>query len=606
VIGLTDEIQLWVKGEPLPQEWNYSHARRVWVAHNKDTERMLLWHKLGLWPAEWVDSATVASAAGMPRSLEDVGASLGLPVLKQSSTVFKKLWAPRKDGTFYEYDEVPELFDLMYDYCRRDVDVMRKAMSALPAYELVMPRTEQALAVLTDKMNDRGVEVDLAGVDIASRVVEAHGAYLREEFAKLVPGVNPRYGPGVAKALDMANTKKETVRDELAELDPASVKGQSLVLLKTIKTASTAKLAAFSQRSCADSKVHGAMVFHGAGRTGRWSSMGVQLHNLVRGLGASTPDWPAVDTSPDAMDYYFAALHGGYLDLMYSDVTRATAAAMRGFLWAPDTGLLSGDFSQIEARALVTWAGQRDMVEAFKLKKDPYKLMAARIYGKPVETINKDERFMGKQSVLGAGYQVGKFGFMNMLRVQYNVLVSEEESERIVYAYRDANKKVVALWAAVERLAKHVVSTQAQTWKAATDVPLIAMRMHRKWLVMRLPTGRCLWYYEPEIVEGERGPKIVYWGRDIKKGGKWARVDTYGGKLVENGTQAMARDVMAEAMLRLEDAGFLVVLTVHDEAVAPAPASRIEEFKSILLVQPKWWPELPLDVEVQHTTRYQK
>jgi DNA polymerase len=270
------------------------------------------------------------------------------------------------------------------------------------------------------------------------------------------------------------------------------------------------------------------------------------------------------------------------------------------------SGLLSGDFSQIEARALVTWAGQRDMVEAFKLKKDPYKLMAARIYGKPVELITKDERFMGKQAVLGAGYQVGKFGFKNMLRVTYNVDVTEEEAERIVFAYRDANRKVVALWAAVERLAKHVVSTQAQTLKSASDVPLISMRMVKKWLVMRLPTGRCLWYYEPEIVQGERGPKIVYWGRDIKKGGKWSRVDTYGGKLVENGTQAMARDVMAEAMLRLEEAGFPVVLTVHDEIVCTEGAERMDEFEQIMRESPKWWPSLPLDVEVQHTMRYQK
>jgi DNA polymerase len=338
VIGTKDEIQLWKMGEPVPEDWWNVLGKCRWVAHNKDTERMLLGRKLNMWPVDWIDSATVASAAGMPRSLEDVGAALGLEVLKQSSKAFKKLWSPRPErtgGGFWEYDEAPELFEQMYDYCCRDVDVMRKAMVALPPYHWVMTPTEERLAVLTDKMNDRGVSVDLASVELASEVVAAHGAALREEFAQLVPGVNPRYGPGVAKALGLENTKKETVRDELANPDLSAEGHRALTLLKTIKTASTAKLQAFRTRSCADGKVHGAMVFHGAGRTGRWSSMGVQLHNLVRGLGAATPDWPAVDDSEGAMDRYFAALHADCLDLLYPDVTRATAAAMRGFLWNP-------------------------------------------------------------------------------------------------------------------------------------------------------------------------------------------------------------------------------------------------------------------------------
>jgi DNA polymerase len=282
---------------------------------------------------------------------------------------------------------------------------------------------------------------------------------------------------------------------------------------------------------------------------------------------------------------------------------------MKGFILDSKDGLLSGDFSQIEARTLVSWAGQQDMIDAFIQKKDPYKLMATRIYAKPMETITKDERFMGKQSVLGCGYGIGRFGLANMLWTIYDIIISDEEggeADRIVKAYRTSNKKVVALWYAVDRLAKQTILTQPQHLICATDVPRIAMRMVKKWLVIRLPSGRCLWYFDPELVPDERGMRILYEGRDIKKGGRWGTVDTYGGKLVENVTQAIARDVMADAMLRLDAAGFTVNLTIHDEIVAPGPKSRLDEFEAVMRQPPTWWPDLPIDVEVQHKRRFQK
>jgi DNA polymerase len=619
VIGLQDPVNLWLPEEPIPPEW--TNHRTFWVAHNKDTERFLLQYKLGMviLSMAWIDCATVTSAAGMPRNLHDVGASLNLEVQKQSKTPLLALSRPRKlskknGELWWTVGERPETYAQLYEYCKGDTDVMRKALAALPPYHWVMPAKEERLAVLTDKMNDHGVEVDLIGVERAREVVEAHGAKLRARFSELFPGVNPKHPPSVSAALGIDNARKETVRDELKRIEAGwtgyeADRHEALTVLKTIKTASTAKLKAFQRHACADGRVRGAMVFHGAGRTGRWSSMGVQLHNLVRGLGSGTPDWPAIDTSPDAMDTYFEMLHAGLLDLAYSDPTRATAAAMRGFLLDSRDGLLSGDFSQIEARALVTWARQTDMVEAFRQKKDPYKLMASRIYGIPIEQVNEDQRFMGKQSVLGAGYGVGRFGFANMLWTIYDVIISAEEggeADRIVQAYRTSNRRVVELWYAVERLAKQTVLEQPQKLICSTDVPLIAMRMVKKWLVIRLPSGRCLWYFEPELVtEGGRS-RIYYWGRNIKQGGRWDRVETYGGKLVENVTQAMARDVMADAMLQLDAAGFNVSLTVHDEIVAPGPASRLDEFEAVMRLPPTWWKDLPLDVKVQHKRRYQK
>jgi DNA polymerase len=608
VVGLTNEIQLWRPGEPLWFE--IAEYPGIWVAHNKDTERLLLKHKLGLEvpPELWIDCATATSAAGMPRNLHDVAESLHLSIQKLSRTAMLKLARPRKQtktnsAKWWTREDAADDYATMEDYCKRDVDLMRKALVRLPPYEAILPAKEQRLGVITDKMNDRGVEVDLAGVRRAADVVAEHGARLRAEFAEVMPGVNPKHPPSVAKALGLDNVRKETVRDELAGCTDPKAR-RALTLLKTIKTASTAKLNAFMRHACSDGRIRGAIVFHGAGRTGRWSSMGVQLQNLVRGLGVSTPDWPAVDSSPDAMDIFFEMLHGGILDMAYSDPTRATAAAMRGFLLDSERGLLMGDYSQIEARVLVSWAGQMDMVEAFRQKKDPYKLMAARIYNKSMETVTKDERFMGKQSVLGAGYGVGVHGFLAMLKVQYDVVIPESEAQRIIDAYRASNRKVVSLWWSMDSLAKKVVAEKPDRFIASDSVPRIGMRMYRDWLVMRLPSGRCLWYFEPELVEN--GRSIVYWGRNVMKGGKWDRVKTYGGKLVENGTQAIARDAMAEGMIRLDDAGFPLEMTVHDELVAPGSPDELDRFGALMKQAPAWWPDLPLDVEVQHKKRYQK
>lgn len=286
-------------------------------------------------------------------------------------------------------------------------------------------------------------------------------------------------------------------------------------------------------------------------------------------------------------------------------------------------GLLSGDYSQIEARVLSSWAGQQDQVEGWRLRLDGYKRMAVRIYGVPEHLINSNQRFMGKQGVLSCGFQVGKFGFQNNLKVNFDIDMSLEECDRIVKAYRSASPKVVALWANVEKLAKKVVLERPKHFVTIEGVDKIHMRMHDKWLLMRLPSGRCLWYFEPELLTtiqyeervvpgqfltedipiGSR-QQIVYWGRDVKRGGMWCRVDTYGGKLVENGVQAMARDVMAEGMLRLEAAGFEVFMQVHDDIVAPGRKDQVEEFQGLMEVRPKWWQDLPLNVDAHWMKRY--
>lgn len=343
VIGLTNEIQVWVQGDHPPATWQLGELGNsvTYVAQNKDTERHMLECKFGMRipPERWVDLATWASAAGMPRNLHDIAESLHLQVQKESKGAMLALAKPRKitrknKSKWWTREERPDLYAQLYDYCAADVNVMRVACSMLPPYDMVLPPQEQELACLNDRMNDRGVPIDYASVALALAVVETHAAELRAIFESIYPGTNPRHPPSVAAVLGTDNARKETIRDEL-KLAMAPERRQAMTALKTVKTASTAKLAAMLRHLCMDGRVHGAMVFHGAGRTGRWSSMGVQVHNLVRGLACATPDWPAVDESEGAMDKLFEALAMGLLDLIYLNPTRAIAAAMRGFIWWP-------------------------------------------------------------------------------------------------------------------------------------------------------------------------------------------------------------------------------------------------------------------------------
>lgn len=605
-VGL-GEIHLWRAGDGLPVEW-FLHAGR-WVAYNKDTERHLLREKflLDIKIERWVDVAVWSSAAGMPRNLHDAAAALHLQAQKLDRAAMLALAKPRKLSRknaekWWTREQRPELYEQMEAYCIRDVEVMREMTQRLPPYHWVLNAREERLSLLTDRMNDRGIPVDLAGVVKAQALVEAHDAELRARFTELVPGVNPRNNnaeSGVAKHLGLSNARKDTVRDALKWANGELA--EALTILKTIKTASTAKLKSIIARAARDRRVHGEMVFHGAGRTGRWSSMGIQVHNLVRGLGSGTVDWPALDTSDGAMGFAHWALSTGLLDRFYANVTRAVASMMKGFFCDLDEGLLIADLMQIEARTLAAWAGQTDMVEAFRSGRDFYKIMAALIYGILIEQVNSDQRFMGKQTVLGAGYQIGKHGFKAMLKEIYDIDIELEEADRIVRMYRKANRRIVALWYDVDAFIKRVLLEQPDHFIKSPKVPKVMARMVGRWLAIGLPSGRCLWYFEPEM----DGDRITYWGRNPKAGGAWMRVETYGGKLVENITQAIARDVIADALLRLEEQGFKPLFQVHDSTAVPGSEDRLPEFKSIISSPPKWWPELPVDVDAYHDRRYQ-
>jgi DNA polymerase len=319
----------------------------------------------------------------------------------------------------------------------------------------------------------------------------------------------------------------------------------------------------------------------------------VQLQNVPRGAGAVSV--PVVERLS----------HDGVLPrriwdgdgTVYEGANEIIKQTMRALLVGP---FLVGDYGQIEARLLSFIAGDKKLLGAFERGEDPYKLMAAGIYHKDVAEVSKPERFMGKQAVLGAGYGLGHRGFRNLLDLTYDVQIDEEEASRIIDGYRRSSPEVVQLW---KKLDKALRYASQLTGKRIRVLPGLSMRFpDPRTMTIRLPSGRDLWYRKVEYRPRE-GWRAYGRARVTKQMGQ---VPIHGGALTGHIVQSTARDIMASALERLEDAGFRTVLSVHDEAVVESGPERLEEFEQTMLALPNWAAGLPVKVDVFATARYRK
>jgi DNA polymerase len=621
--GVSEEVRaaLYDETRPLP----------LIVAHNAQMEREILAAKYGhrLPWERFIDTAALAARMALPRKLEAVAQALKLDQQKDMAghRIMLRLSRPKAgwnadeddDGGFWEEDEKPQDFEALRAYCRDDVSVMREVRRRL----LPLSSTEQRLYALTGRMNDRGVAVDLASVPPALALLEAATSVGEAEFKSITGGPGVKSYKKAAEALGLPNVKKVTVRNALRHghvlhLEQTGNDGsdgfrtrvvrypkigsfpprtlRALELFKRLARSSPAKLKAFRNRASADGRVRGALIYAGAERTTRWSSGGVQLHNLPRGLGEGT-------------DTAFAALAADCIDICYDDAVGTIAEALRGFLVGP---FLIGDYAQIEARALNWFAGQKDIIDLFAAKKDVYCHTASAIYKREITKKSEDPnlppgvnpRFIGKTTELGAGYGLGWKKFQKQLDEVYDVQLETDFAIRIIETYRATHQKVVAWWDTLQRGFNLVVHRNLPRHQVDTRIAMgNVLAGGLRYAYIELPNGRRLYYAEPEMT----ADGVRYWGRNIYKGGAWDRVSTYGGKTAENIVQAFSRDILAAAMIRLEDAGFPLVLQVHDEIVSEADGIHLlDDLKSIMLQTPSWAEGLPIDVEVFQSHRYRK
>lgn len=594
-------------------------------AHNAAFERSIWRHVMGRYgwqdiPLErWRCTAAKAAAMGLPRSLDLACQAAGVAGKAESGyKIMLKMSKPRKprkkereanpgwEKTLYWHEDLDEYRQLL-EYCKQDVDAEYALDEALPD----LTPMEQSLWFLDQKINDRGLHLDLESIEAMVKAIESLETDVSLEIHKLTHGMlnsARQQAAGLAwlrtRGCGLSDLQAQTVARALEsdKLDPQA--RRYLELRQLSSKASVSKLRAMALTACSDSRVRGTLLYWGATRTGRWAGRLIQPHNMPRGH-------LKIEEVEESLWYFRNFGHAFFKDPMDT-----ASSCLRGLITtAPGNDLLAADFSNIEGRCAAWLAGETWKLDAFRefdlgTGPDLYRKAYSQAFGVPLGRITDQQRFIGKVMELSLQYQ-GWVGAFATMAANYGVSMPEDEVAEICGKWRNAHPNIVLFWGLMESAAIQAVQTGRQL-----KVGGITFGVRGEYLHMRLPSGRFLSYNKPRAVERlDRFKRVKnsleYMGLNTMIN-KWMRLRTYGGKLFENAIQAIARDVMAEAMLRVEAAGYPIVLTVHDEILAEIPRSREresyeqEEFQRLMAQVPTWATGLPVAVAGWRGFRYRK
>lgn len=492
----------------------------------------------------------------------------------------------------------PARWELFKAYCRGDVtaemEILRR-LSNFPVPDMVQKQWETDLSI-----NARGVCVDMELVQGALEIGDNTRQQLMEEAVRLSGLDNPNSVSQLSNWLEqeldtqLSDLRKETVGRLLGGDLTSDTARRMLEIRQELGKTSTKKYNAIESAVCADGRVRGLLQFYGANRTGRWAGRLVQVQNLPRTYTDPIP--LARSLVKEKNTAALRALYGSVPDTL-SQLIRTS------FIAAPGHVLLDADFSSIEARVISWLAGESWRLDVFRSHGKIYEASASQMFGVPIELIKKGNpeyalRQRGKVAELALGYQGSTGALIKMGALDMGL--SEEELPEIVSRWRDANKRIRDLWYSMEAAAVSVIRDGA-------PVGLYNLVLAREidtanqldFLTIRLPSGRKLYYAQPALGLNQWGnPSVVYMGMD-QTTKKWKQIETYGGKLAENCVQAIARDCLADAIERLEAAGYAVVFHVHDEVVVDCPRERADlDRVAAIMSQPlPWAPDLPLGAD---------
>lgn len=570
----------------------------VFVAHNAYFEYMIWKHVWRRPPPPFKCTMSKTCAHGLPWQLEQAAKALKLPYEKDigGKVLINKYSVPMRDGTFRSMPAV----DLQgfVEYCRQDVQVERALDNILPD----LSAREQKVFELTLQMNSRGIAIDADLARATATIAEPLQAACNERVKQLTNGtifkptqtvrlknfLNSTYG------LSLSGVGADVIEEVLPSItDP---RARELMMLRLeYGRSSIAKFQRALGAVSLDGRIRDYLVYHGAS-TGRWTSKIVQLQNLPRG-GTIDPEVCIEAVKLQDPDLF---------TMLYPYPMSALSECIRGLIVAGQgKKLLIADYAAIEARVLMWLAGQEDAVSAFHQGRDIYVEMARVIYDNiHLTKADKTERQLGKQAILGAGYGMGHVKFQGTC-AGYGMDVDEALAQRAVGSYRGTYARVPKFWNALEVAAKQAI-------KYYRKFSARGITFHRggRFLYATLPSGRQLAYYNPGIerVETKYGDRdqIRYFTLDSQTR-SFKKVYTFGGKLAENCTQAVARDIMSEAMMKLEARGYPVVLSVHDEVVCETgPEGDLNKMIDIMCETPTWASDCPISAEGFESRRYRK
>ncbi|MER2142154.1 MAG: DNA polymerase [Eubacteriales bacterium] len=563
----------------IPGLWDPSVEK---IAHNAAFERIALSKfaprqyelDLGFLPPEhWTDTQALAALAGYPQKLEQLAHALGGEQKDSAGTLLINWFCkPDRKGQRRLPEDHPEKWAQFVEYCRQDVVTLRDVHKKLPTWPT---KLEHRVYLADQRINDRGIQVDTVMAQAAIDAQEDNKLGQFREMQDLTGLENPNSnvqllgwlkGQGVAAE----NLQAATVTQLLKEDSLPGKTARVLELRQELALVAAKKYQAALDRVNADGRLRGSFAYHGA-HTGRWAGRGVQLQNLPSASLAEK------DAPGEVVDRTIAA---AVLDLYlgFGADAKTLKALVRPMFTGPFTVV---DYSAIEARVVAWLAGEEWALQAFRDGRD--------IYVETAERMGGMSRKEGKVAVLALGYNGGT-GSLRAMGAEG----SDEKLQYLVTQWRNANPAIVQFWADMQR-----------AFRNGGQAGRITVEKHGRDRIVRLPSGRGIGYHDV------RERWVEKWGSQVKQLSfqdpkpPYLRVDTYGGRLTENVTQAVARDVLAGALVKLEEKGYDVVGHVHDEVLVQGTYP-VEEIAGVLNDLPAWAEGLPIDAAGYTCPRYRK
>ncbi len=593
-------------GEKLPAEFisALDDPGILKYAHNATFEMVCLSRYLGHWldPYQWRCSMIMASYNTLPLKLADVAVALNVTERKMEEgkdliRYFSVPCKPTKTNggrTRNLPGDAPDKWELYKKYNKQDVETERAVVRELEKYPV--PDSEWKLFALDQIINRRGVRIDKPLVKAALAVDKEFTDKAYQRAQEITGLSNPSSVIQLKAWLADQNMPMETLAKKFVQEKVKDAKGDVAELLRLrleLSKASVKKYEAMARTVCKDGRVHGVTQFYGASRTGRWAGRLVQLQNVPQN---HLPDLDAAKAIVKTGDV-------DLIEMLYGSVPNTLSELIRtAFIPKDGCRFLVADFSAIEARVLAWHAGEEWVLEEFRGKGKIYEATAARMYHVPADSIVKGNpnyiyRQKGKQATLACGYG-GSVGAMKNM----GATMPDEELLEIVTAWRAANPHIVAFWSAMDRTARKVVDQ-----KTTLQCGKVTLFWKEGCMFMKLPSGRMLCYRGISYTTNRFGnPSLCYYMPNNT--GKMDPVETYGATLVENCTQSIARDLLANAMLNLEAAGYPIVFHVHDEVILEVPIGQgsLDEVCNIMAMPPAWAPDLPLKAAGDELMAYRK
>ena len=608
-------VALWLPGDPVPPEFVEAGRNPSWdlVAHGAHFEIAIERHILGpqhgfpVIPLErQICTQAMSLSLGLPARLDLIAKTLELGHRKDSAGerlmhMMSKPRKPHKDeapGTYW-FDHEARL-QRLYSYCKQDTETEREIFNRLP----VLPVSERALWVLSCKINDRGFHIDRSLIEAARKIARAAAPEINDEIVSLTGGIGISQ---IAKLLEWLQQQgytaesldRKAVEKQLLEKDLPPHVRRVLELRLGGAQAAIKKLDALLVRAGDDDRVRNNYRFNGAS-TGRFSGEGAQVQNLKR---------PIVED----IDAAIAAIATGdyaHVKSLYEKPLAVVGDCSRSMITAAENNkFIGGDFSSIEARTLAWIAGEEQALNSYRQfdathdpADEPYRVIAAKIFNITPDAVTKEQRGAGKVCTLAFGFQGGVKAFRKFEPDRF----TDDEVEEFKKAWRVAHPRIRQFWYDIDRAAWDAVRMRGRIVRCGR----VAFKCAGAFLFLKLPSGRKLAFPFPYIkVEDVRRQSVVFADnaagqfKDVRNG-----LGCYGGQWTENVVSAIARDILVEAMQRIEAASYRIVMHTHDEITCEVPIDfgSTEEFTQMMTRNPSWASDLPIAAEAWCGQRYCK